>query len=122
MRLAPINLFDYEARAKQVLPDAYWDFIAGGAKDEITTRRNRTALDAISLRPRLLRNVTERKLETTVLGTPISFPVIVCPAGGHKIAHPDGECATARGAGMSRTLMLLSTSSHYSMEEVAEAG
>jgi 4-hydroxymandelate oxidase len=122
MRLDPINLFDYEARAKQVLPDHTWDFIAGGSKDEITTRRNRTAFDAISIRPRMLRDVTRRKLDTTVLGTPISFPVMVCPAGGHKIAHLDGELATARGAAMSRTLMMLSTSSHYSMEEVAEAG
>ena len=46
---------------------------------------------------------------------------MICPAGGHKIAHPDGECATARGAGMSNTLMMLSTSSHYSMEDVAKA-
>ncbi len=121
MPVDPISLYDYEARAQQVLPHDYWDFIAGGSKDELTTQRNRTAFDAISLRPRFLRNVTERKLATTVLGTPISFPVMICPAGGHKIAHPDGECATARGAGMSNTLMMLSTSSHYSMEDVAKA-
>src|SRR6185503_12484216 len=121
MRLGPINLFDYEVRAKLALPHATWDFIAGGSKDELTTQRNRTAFDAISLRPRFLRDVTERTLATTVLGTPISLPVMVCPAGGHKIAHPEGECATARGAGMSNTLMMLSTSSHCSMEEVAKA-
>jgi len=121
MHVDPINLYEYEARAQQVLPHDYWDFIAGGSKDELTTRRNRTAFDAISLRPRFLRDVTERKLATTVLGTPISFPVMICPAGGHKIAHPDGECATARGAGMSNTLMMLSTSSHYSMEDVAKS-
>ncbi len=121
MRLDPVNLYDYEARAQQVLPHANWDFIAGGSKDEITTQRNRSAFDAISLRPRFLRDVSERKLETTVLGTPISFPVMICPTGGHKIAHMDGECGTVRGAGMSKTLMMLSTSSHYSMEEVAQA-
>src|SRR6185295_8496958 len=106
MPVDPINLYDYEARAQQVLPHDYWDFIAGGSKDEITTQRNRTAFDAISLRPRFLRDVTERKLATTVLGTPISFPVMICPTGGHKIAHPEGECATVRGAGMSNTLMI----------------
>ena len=121
MRLDPINLYEYEARAQQVLPHDTWDFIAGGSKDELTTRRNRSAFDAISLRPRFLRDVTERALATTVLGTPISFPVMISPAGGHKIAHPEGECATARGAGMSNTLMMLSTSSHCSMEEVAKA-
>jgi len=102
MRLDPINLYEYEARAQQVLPHDYWDFIAGGSKDELTTRRNRTAFDAISLRPRFLREVAERKQETTVLGTPISFPVMICPAGGHKIAHPEGECATACASSLRR--------------------
>lgn len=120
MRLDPINLFDYEARAEQALPHNYWEFIAGGSKDEITTRRNRDAFDAISLRPRFLRQVEQRSLATTVLGTPISMPVMICPTGGHKIAHLEGECATARGAGMSNTLMMLSTSSHCSMEDVAK--
>jgi isopentenyl diphosphate isomerase/L-lactate dehydrogenase-like FMN-dependent dehydrogenase len=111
MRLDPISLYDYEARAQQMLPHDYWDFISGGSKDELTTQRNRSAFDAISLRPRLLRDVTERQLATTVLGTPISFPVMISPTGGHKVAHPEGEGATARGAGMSQTLMMLSTSS-----------
>ena len=76
MRLEPGRLYDYEARAQQVLPHDYWDFIAGGSKDELTTRRNRSAFDAMSLRSRFLRDVTERQLATTVLGTPISFPVM----------------------------------------------
>ena len=73
MRMDPINLFDYEERAQQVLPHDYWDFIAGGSKDELTTRRNRTAFDAVSLR-HALRDVTERKLATTVLVAPPSAP------------------------------------------------
>ena len=65
-----------------MLPHDYWDFIAGGSKDRTDHRgAHRTAFDAISLRPRFLRDVTERKLATTVLGTPISFPVMICPAG-----------------------------------------
>ena len=121
MRLDPINLYDYEARAKQVLPHTIWDFIEGGAMDEFTTRRNRTAFDDLTLRPRFLRDVSQRTIATTVLGEPISLPVMVSPAGGHMNAHPEGELATARGAGMSDTLMILSTSSSYSMEEVSEA-
>ena len=121
MRLDPINLYDYEARAKQVLPHNTWDFIDAGAMDETTTRRNRTAFEALTLRPRYLRDVSERSISTTVLGTEISLPVMLSPAGSHGLAHPDGEVATARGAGMSNTLMMLSTSSNYSMEEVAEA-
>ncbi len=121
MRLEPINLYDYEARAKQVLPHNVWDFIDAGAMDETTTRRNRTAFEALTLRPRFLRDISERNISTTVLGEEISLPVMICPAGSHALAHPDGELATARGAGMANTLMMLSTSSNYSLEEVAEA-
>ena len=121
MRLDPINLYDYEARAKQVLPHDIWEFIASGSMDGTTTRRNREAFEELTIRPRFLRDIGQRKLSTTVLGTEISFPAMVSPAGGHKVAHPDGELATARGAGMSNTLMMLSTSSHYSMEEVSGA-
>ena len=120
MPIDPINLYDYEARAQQILPPHIWDSIAGGAMDEVTTRRNRTAFEALMLRARLLRDVSHRDLSTTVLGAEISFPVMMAPAGGHKSAHPEGELATARGAGKSGTLMILSTASNYSLEEVAE--
>ncbi len=119
MRLDPINLFDFEARAKQALPKHIWDFIEAGAFDEITTRRNRAALEAIALRPRFLVNVWERDLSTTVLGQKISLPVMLAPAGSHCVAHPEGELATARAAGAAGTMMWLSTSSNYSMEDVA---
>ena len=121
MRLDPINLYDYEARAKQLLSHNTWDFIDAGAMDQSTTLRNRTAFEVLTLRPRFLRDISERSISTTVLGTEISLPVMIAPAGSHMLAHPDGELATARGAGMSNTLMLLSTASNYSMEEVAEA-
>ncbi len=117
----PINLYDYEARAEQVLPHNAWDFIDAGAMDEFTTKRNRSAIDQLSLRPRFLRSVEERKISTSMLGSDISMPVFACPSGSHAIAHPDGELATARGAGRSNTLMMLATGSNYSMEEVAEA-
>ena len=115
----PINLYDYESRAKASLPHNNWEFIEAGAMDEFTTARNRSAFEDLTIRPRFLRNIDNRDLSTTMLGSEISLPVFVCPAGGHKLAHPDGELATARGAGMSNTLMMLSTSSHYSMEEVS---
>ena len=121
MRLDPINLYDYEARAKQVLPHNIWDFIEGGAMDEVTTRRNRTAFEELALRPRFLRDISQRDISTTVLGESISLPVMISPAGSHMSAHPEGELATARAAGMSDTLMMLSTSSNYSLEEVSEA-
>ncbi len=120
MRLDPINLYDYEAMAKQVLPHNDWDTIDAGAMDMFTTRRNRSAFEALTLRPRFLRDISQRDISTTVLGEEISLPVMIAPAGSHMKAHPEGELATARGAGMSNTLMMLSTSSNYSMEDVAD--
>ncbi len=120
MRLQPINLYDYRDRARQFLPPPLWDYIdSGGVVDESTVRRNRAALDQLTLRPRFLRDISQRDLSTTVLGAPVSLPVFLSPAGMHMNVHPEGELATAKGAGMSGTLMVLSTLSSYSMEEVA---
>ncbi len=121
MRMDPISLYDYEARARNLLPHNNWVFIEAGAMDEITTARNRAAFEALTLRPRFMRDTTERKIATTVLGTDISFPVMIAPTDSHLNAHPEAERATARGAGMSGTLMMCSTSSNCSMEEIAEA-
>lgn len=121
MRLQPINLYDYEARARQVLPPPLWDYIDGGVLGESIVRRNRTAFEALTLRPRFLRDISQRDISTTVLGEPVSLPVLISPAGMHMNVHPEGELATARGAGMSGTLMTVSTVSSYSMEEVAQA-
>ena len=116
-----VSLYDYEAAASRTLPHDVWDFIDAGAMDEVTTCRNRSALEALALRPHFLRDIEDRDLSTTVLGTEISLPVMIAPAGGHKMAHPDGELATVGGAAKSRTLMMAATNSNYSMEEIAEA-
>ena len=99
MRLEPLNLYELEAHAAKFISPHAWAFIDGAAQDEITVRRNRAALESITLRPRFLEDIADRDLSTTVLGDKISFPVMVAPAGGHQMAHPDGELATARGPG-----------------------
>ena len=120
MRLDPINLFDFEARAKQVLPRHIWDFIDAAAFDELTVKRNRSAFDAVALRPRFMVDVQNRDLSTTVLGQKISFPVMVAPAGGYMMVHPEGGLAVARAAGGAGTIMACATGANYSMEEVAQ--
>jgi len=121
MTASPINIYEYEALAKERLPQAEYDFIAGGATDELTLRRTRAVFDAIMLRPRMLVDISQPDLSTTVLGQPIPFPILVDPAGGHGRAHADGELATVRAAGAMGTVMLLSSGSTYRLEEVAQA-
>lgn len=121
MTVGPINIFEYEALAKEKLPPAEYDFIAGGATDEITLRRTRAAFESIMLRPRMLVDISQPELSTTVLGQPIPFPVLVDPAGNHGRAYPEGELATVRAAGALKTVLLLSSGSTYRLEEVAEA-
>src|SRR5687768_13344921 len=117
----PVNIFEYEALAKTRLPQPEYDFIAGGAADEITLRRTREVFDAIMLRPRMLVDISAQDLSTTVLGQRIAFPIMVDPAGHHGRAHPDAELATARAAGAAGTVMILSSGSTRSLEEVAKA-
>jgi 4-hydroxymandelate oxidase len=117
----PVNIFEYEALAKARLPQPEYDFIAGGAADEITLRRTREVFDAIMLRPRMLVDISQRDLSTTVLGQRIAFPIMVDPAGHHGRAHPEAELATARAAGAMGTVMILSSGSTYTLEDVAKA-
>lgn len=117
--MRPLNIDDIAARAKQVLPDSIWEFVKMESFDGITVRRNRAALDAVALRPRYLVDIWNRDLSTTVLGKKIDLPVMIASPGQHRVAHHDGEVATARAAASAGTVMLLSTYSTYSIEEVA---
>ena len=121
MTAGPVNLFEYEALAKERLPKEEYDFIAGGAMDEITLRRTRAAFDSIMLRPRMLVDISQRELSTTVLGQQIAFPVMLDPAGNHGRAHFEAELATARAAGSMGTVMIVSSGSTYALEEVGKA-
>ena len=91
MSFEPINVFDYQARAEQVLHKDHWDFIDAGDFDELTVRRNRTAFDAISLRPKFMVDVQNRDLSTTVLGQKINFPVLLAPCAGQGRCHDEAE-------------------------------
>ncbi len=116
-----VNVFDYEKLAEACVEPSAWDYYMSGSDDEVTLRENRAAFERIRLRPRMLVDVSACDLHTTVLGTPVTMPILVAPTAYHCLAHPDGECATARGASDAGTLMVASTSSTRSMEEIAQA-
>jgi isopentenyl diphosphate isomerase/L-lactate dehydrogenase-like FMN-dependent dehydrogenase len=121
MVLEHVSLYDFEAAAERILPPASWDFIAGGARDEATVRRNRLAFDAVALRPRYLRDVTRRDLTTTLLGSEVSMPIFVSPGCMQWLAHPEGELATVRGAGAARTLMIVPAETRAPIADIAAA-
>jgi len=93
-----LNLDDYARAARRRLPRTIYDVIAGGAGDEITLAANRAAFARIALRPRALADVSSRRLATTVLGQPISMPVMLDPTGYARMTHRDAELAVARAA------------------------
>jgi 4-hydroxymandelate oxidase len=112
---------DYRPAAKAaVAPDA-WDYFEGGAGDEWTLDENRRAFTRWMLRPRFLRGAGSPDTSTTVLGSPLSLPVLVAPWAYQRLAHPDGEFATARGAASAGTVMVVSSTAESYLEEVAAA-
>src|SRR6266567_2993173 len=117
----PLNVFDYELLAKERMDPASWDFYAGGSDDEITLRANQADFARIRLRPRMLVDVTHCDTSTSVLGLPVPMPILIAPTSMHCLAHPEGECATAQGAGAAGTLMIASTDATRPLEEIAQA-
>ncbi len=116
-----VNLFDYEEIARQKLPKEIYDLIAGAADDEISLARNRSAWGEIQLLPRVLVDVSKVDTSTAVLGQRVGAPVLLAPVAYQRAAHPEGEAATARAAAASDTIMILSTMSTTTIEDVAAA-
>ena len=117
----PINLREFEALAREKLPAATYDYVAGGAEDEVTLRANCDAFERVLLRPRVLTGVSEPDLTTSVLGTTISLPVMLAPAGFHRLCCAEGEVASARAAAAAGTLLVASTMATVSLEATAAA-
>lgn len=116
-----INIWEFEAAARERMSRTAWDYYASGADDEVTLRATRQAFERIALHYRVLVDVSRRDLATTVLGVPVSMPVLVAPTAFHKLADPEGEVATARAAGAAGTVMILSTLSTVPVEDVVAA-
>lgn len=117
--MEPVNISEYETLARARMEPVEWDFYASGSDDEVTLGTTRAAFERIRLRPRVLVDVSACDLRTTVLDTRVSMPILVAPMAFHGLAHPEGECETARAAGESGTLMVTSTTSNRSLEEIA---
>ena len=104
--------------ARRRLPKVVFDYLDGGAEDEVTLRSNRRAFDAITFRPRHAVGLPEGGLQTTVLASELAFPALLAPVGYSRLMHPDGECGAARAAGAAGTAYILSTISGHALEDV----
>jgi 4-hydroxymandelate oxidase len=113
-----LNLSEIEAAARDRLGAMAYGYYVGGANDEVTLRENQLAYERIALRYRVLVDVSRRSTKTTVLGEEIDFPVIIAPTAFQRLACDEGEIATARAAAASGTIMILSTASTCSIEDV----
>ncbi|MEU8373034.1 alpha-hydroxy acid oxidase [Micromonospora sp. NPDC048894] len=117
-----LNLADVAAAARRRLDPVHWDFFAGGADDERTLRANEAAFGRRWLRPRVLRGAGERDLRISLFGSALSMPVLVAPTAFHRLAHPEGEVATARAAAEAGTVMVVSMAATRPVEQIAAAG
>ncbi len=115
------NIEDVRRIAKRRLPAGVFDYIDGGAEDEVAMRANREAYGRYEFRPRVLRDVSKVDPSSTLLGSPVPFPLVLAPTGYTRIADPQGELAVARAARRAGVPYTLSTMSTRSIEEVAAA-
>lgn len=115
------SLADHEHLASQQLGDNAWAYFSGGAADEITLHANRSAWDQLTLQPRVLRALAGGHTRTTLLGRQLAHPMLLAPIAFQRMAHPDGELASAYAAAALGAGMVLSTQSSTALEAVAAA-
>ena len=116
-----INIEDLRRAAKRRLPRVVFDYIDGGAEAEQTLRANCRAFETVTLRPRCAVATPACDLRTTVIGTPLSMPLILAPIGSSRLIYPRGEEAAARAASRAGIIYALSTLSGCRLEDVADA-
>jgi 4-hydroxymandelate oxidase len=117
----PVNLEEVEALARARLPAMAFDYYASGADAEHTLEDNRAAFRRWQLHYRVLVDVSRRDTGVTVLGERLEVPFLGAPTAFHKLAHPQGEVATAAALGAVGTGMILSTLSTTPVERVVAA-
>ena len=116
-----LNVFDFEAAAKQTLPPAHWGYMATGVDDDATLHANRSALARLKIRPRRLVDVTRIDTTAELFGVKWKTPIVISPVGSQRAFHPQGEIATAKAAASRGHLQLLSTVTTTSVEDVTVA-
>ncbi len=115
-----LNVMDFEAAARAVLPPAHFGYLATGVDDDATLRANRQGFDRFYLRPRRLVDIRKVDLRTELFGTVWDSPIALAPVGNQKAFHAEGEIAVARAAKATKALQVLSTATTTSVEDLAK--
>ncbi len=116
-----VTLQDHESHAATRLDARAWAYFAGGAADELTLRANRQAWNDLTLLPRVLRPLAGGHTRVPLLGRTLTHPILLAPVAYQRLAHPDGELASAHAAAALGAGLVLSTQSSVPMEVVASA-
>jgi len=116
-----VNVQDFRSLARRRLPRVVFDYLDGGAEDEITLRENRRSFEDVTFRPRHAVAFDECDLHTRVLGCDLALPVMLAPVGYSSVMHSRGELAAAAAAGGAGTAYILSTISGSALEDVKAA-
>ncbi len=119
--MAFTNIEDLRVAARRRLPRSVFDYIDGGADGEVTLRENSRAFEDVTFRPRYAVETPTPDLRTTVLGTPLSMPIILAPVGSSRMFWPRGEEVAAAVAGAAGTVYSLSTLSGCRLEDVRKS-
>jgi L-lactate dehydrogenase (cytochrome) len=118
----PVSIAELELKAVAAMEQRAASYVGAAAGSEDTVRANAEAFRRHRIVPRMLRDVAERDLSTTVLGTAMAAPLMLAPIGVQKVVHEEGELASARAAAAVGAPMIASTNSHFTLEEIAAAG
>jgi len=116
-----LSVFDFEEAARRRVLPGHWAYMASGVDDDGTLRANREAFKHVQLRPRRLHDPRLVDMKTDLFGTAYASPIYLCPTGGEKSFHADGELAVARAAKARNTLQVLSTAASTGIEDVNKA-
>ncbi len=116
-----LDVFDFEAAAKRIVPPAHWGYLMSGVDGDATLRANSEAYTRWQLKARRFIDVSTMSLETTVLGTKMASPIYMCPIGSLRAMHLDAEGAVARAAKTRDQMLILSTQASTSIEEATAA-
>lgn len=119
--IGPITVADFEPVAKQRMTHMAYEYVAGGAGDEITLRENQVAFDRLRLHPRVLVDVSALDTRVTLFDQTLAFPILLAPTAYHRLVHPEGEIATVRGAAAAGATLVASSFATTTIEDMAKA-